>query len=210
MFSSRHIIDVYKAVCAKYGVISDENGVDAIARLNSERAERRVPVYDILMVEERFLYHDCAFLSAERAPENGGTPESNRANMDELGCLLARFRDRGMIEYFESEGWYQEEGSAQMTKENGYFCIDTWPNHATNFFVDMFALAERYHQDSFLFKSAGKGLTRTGYYVATNESALSKHKEGFWEAGELYYDKLFETNYTESARAFGERRVVFK
>ena len=208
MAYSDHILRVYESVCAEYGLIADENGVDAVTRLNRERAGRAAP-YCEDKAEERFLYHDCAFISAERGPENGGTPESNEENTARLRDLLTRLRDRRLIDFFESEGWYQEIGSDKLTNEKGFFCIDTWPDNATNFFSDIFSFAEMFDQDSFLYKSAGKGMTRTGFFIATNAQAVSEHEKGYWPAGELYYG-CPPDNYTESPDAFGEKRVFFR
>lgn len=209
MISSDSVLAVYKAVCAEYGIIPDENGIDAITRFDQERQDHSLSTPNLTKAQERFLYHDCAFISAERSAENGGTPELNEKNTKDLRRMLNSLKDRKIIDFFESDGWYQEIGSSQLTNEKGFFCIDIWPNYATNFFMDIHSFARMFNQDSFLYKSAGNGLTRTGYFIATNDKTMTKYPKGYWSAGELYYG-FPSQDYTESKDAFGEKRVFFR
>ena len=217
MTDLERIHSIYDHVCSEYGNGTDEEGVDVITILKRERikAGRSMkPFCEITEAEIKFLQFDCVFISAERSPENGGTPESNDANTKLLRQDLIKLKENGLLSFYDSEGDYLEEGSSRIQHEMGFFCADVGPHVATRFFSELYKLSEKYKQDSFLFKSAGGSLTRTGYFIATNDAArkahINEHNGEFWRAGELYIDLPPEGYWSESASAFGQQRIFFK
>ena len=215
--SIEHIHLVYDHVCAEYGVVVDASGFDAISKLKRERTKAGRPkkfMYEITEAEIKFLQYDCVFISAERSPENGGTPESNETNTKRLRDDLTLLKNQGLLVFYDSEGEYLEEGSTEIQHEHGFFCTDVGPQVATEFFSELYKLSALYEQDSFLFKSAGGTLTRTGFFIATNDAARNAHKNEhngeFWRAGELYLDLPPEDYWSTSKEAFGSQRVFFK
>ena len=215
--ATTYIRNVYRKVRRAYATEPDENGESPISRLKKERSEigkskpnsYRKPFSE---AELKFLKYDCVFISAERSEANGGTPESNLANTEALRHDLLTLKEQNLLEYYDSEGDYKEINSDEIQHEKGFFCTDIGPQVAAKFFIAIFKLSEKYNQDSFLFKSAGGRLTRTGYLIATNEAAINNEefKEGFKSAGELYINLPPEGYWSESASAFGDKRIFFK
>lgn len=210
-----YIRNVYRKVCRAYATEPDENGESAISRLKKERSEigkttgHRKPITE---AEQKFLKYDCVFISAERSEANGGTTELNKTNTGLLRQDLQVLKTQGLLEFYDSEGDYKEINSDEIQHEIGFFCTDVGPQVAAKFFTELFKLSEKYNQDSFLFKSAGGRLTRTGFLIATNEAAINndEFKDGFKKAGELYINLPPEGFWSESASAFGDKRVFFK
>ena len=210
-----YIRNVYRRVCRAYATEPDENGESAISRLKKERSEigkttgHRKPITE---AEQKFLKYDCVFISAERSAANGGTPESNAENTVLLRQDLQALKEQNLLEFYDSEGDYKEINSDEIQHESGFFCTDVGPQVAAKFFIEIFKLSEKYNQDSFLFKSAGGRLTRTGYLIATNEAAINDKEflNGFKRAGELYINLPPEGYWSESTSAFGDKRVFFK
>lgn len=213
--STSYIRNVYYKICRANATEPDENGESFISRLKKERSEigkkepYRKPITD---AEKHFLVHDCVFISAVRGQENGGTDESNENNTKLLRQDLQILKEQGLLTFYDSEGDYKEINSDEIQHEKGFFCTDVGPQVAAKFFNELFKLSEYYSQDSFLFKSAGGRLTRTGYLIATNEAAINdeEFKGGFKKAGELYFNLPAEEDWSESDSAFGDKRVFFR
>lgn len=210
-----YVHQLYKKVCLAYAIEPDEDGVSVIERLKIERLEigkKSSQSYRkfLSVAEMKFLRFDCVFISAERSAENGGTEKSNKENTELLRRDLLVLQNEGFLNFYDSEGEYLEIGSNIISHEKGFFCTDLGPKTAAAFFTKMFKLSEKYNQDSFLYKSAGGRLTRTGFFIATNDAALKQYTNGYWKAGELYIDLPPEGYWSESDTAFGGKRIFFK
>lgn len=126
-------------------------------------------------VETAFLTHNCAILTAFRGAynlkENLGRNICLKDDMDALG-----------LKYKPVRGCYREADQEYVNIEYCFFIYTD--SNVEDFFASIYALSEKYEQDSFLYKRAG--INRTAFLIATNDAGRAEFDGDIKFAGQLF------------------------
>ncbi len=151
--------------------------------------------------EEGFYEFNCAVLTAFRSEDEQGhvlTQKQKEARNEELLKSLQRRKKEQLLDFiYYVKGCFKEIGRPAEEPEDCFFIFANNNKPEMEFFSVIYRLSERFHQDSFLYKCAGR--TRTAFRVSTNNA--SREKDGLIScAGELYLDLPETGPYTNLAK----------
>lgn len=156
--------------------------------------------FDAQVAESGFLQRNCAVISAFRRKNPDGTRRYKKDNLASSAALEQDLQDQG-LPYFLLDGCFREKKEKKASHEVSLFVYDDGKHFGRSFFVDLYKLSEKYHQDSFLYKSAG--MSRLAFLISTNDD--TRREDGNINlAGKLYlnlppvgpYTNLSEGRFT--------------
>lgn len=110
--------------------------------------------------------NECAMITAWRQKDSDDAKVARKVNEENNRQLVNSLREYG-YGVIKSLGWYQEEGN-QLAREYSYLVFNH-KNDGSPFFNRMKALAERFSQDSFLYKRPGAREQAYLYFISTNK-----------------------------------------
>ena len=198
---------VYEILCQKYaevtGVVIDELW-DSDKCFPSPKGifpPIDVDSFSSKAAEEGFYEFNCAVRTAFRSENEKGytlTQEQKEARNEELFKMLQQRKEEQLLDFiYYVKGCYKEIGRPAEEPEDCFFIIANNNKPEIEFFSVIYRLSERFEQDSFLYKCAGR--TRTAFRVNTNNA--SREKDGLIScAGELYLDLPEIGPYTNLAK----------
>lgn len=147
--------------------------------------------------EEGFYEYNCAVLTAFRGEDKYGNNLTYEQKVERnnllLHCLM-RKKKRNLLDFiYYVKGCFKEEGRPAEEPEDCFFIYANNSMPEKEFFSAIYHLSERFEQDSFLYKCAGR--TRTAFCVSTNNK--SRKKYGLVKcAGQLWLDLPESGPYT--------------
>lgn len=110
--------------------------------------------------------NECAMITAWRQKDSDDVKVVRKVNEENNRQLVNSLREYG-YGVIKSLGWYQEEGN-QLAREYSYLVFNH-RNDGSEFFNRMKSLAERFSQDSFLYKRPGAREQAYLYFISNNE-----------------------------------------
>lgn len=151
--------------------------------------------------EEGFYEYNCAVLTAFRGQDKNGIllslNQKQARNELLLKCLLRRKKQHLLDFVYYVKGCFKEEGRPAEEPEDCFFIYANNNKPEIEFFSSIYRLSERFEQDSFLYKCAGR--TRTAFCVSTNKA--SRKKYGLVKcAGQLWLDLPENGPYTNLSK----------
>lgn len=135
--------------------------------------------------EDAFMNWNCAILTAFRGSDTL-TPEQNLERNIKRNELLKTDLVNCNKEFRSVNGCYREAGMDMPSVEICFFVTNTKQtgDNVRDFFCEVYRLAEKYEQDSFLFTFPGEN--RVAFLVATNDNGRKDYRDDIKFAGPLF------------------------